>query len=477
MARKPANSASENKPAVTMALHEPVTGSVTIERADPNVSEPLNVTVAKGLTIKDGTLTEKYGYIAYIDGSAGALTTAVGSAVKSALEAAGILPSLYVFPNKDSEVAGLTKGDNKPKDPTTLEELTEEERQIIRDVYVSAEEGLGGIRKSEVEQRAYVRNVSTSLRAARQNLSKVAWGLMVQFAPAGSQLAALATSKNSVANYVMAGGIPDSILDVLPQSAISAKSQITAIGGARSAIAAAMVHLIRRDADLSAMGLDEAFFAVLSESGTDGDASKGVTVEPMALTKALVDLHLSVGVGSIRAAYEGEGIFQADADGKISAKLPKGYKTATTVSRIAIEGPDELVKAFASAWNAYVTPEAQAERKAMREKAAPLLSGASDFKTWDASQVAVHLFNILSGRFTFESETVTDAETGAESVAETLTGESADFAHSVVAELQRFVSAVDDGEMTVADVLASVQKPGSVPADEAEAESEGDAEA
>lgn len=431
------------------ALRDCVTGTVTIGsvQLDDDRNFPLEtktLSIAKGKTPED-----KVVYMAFVDGIRGELKAALAPAIKSLLEdGLLVLAKAWVIPTKDSLVNFPKIGDNKPKDPTTIEDLSLERADELKSGMNTLKDVFSLYRSAGRKAKDAMRDLAVTLRDIRSGYTKPEFAIFCKMAE-GSDVAELLTSKNTLSEFVTVGNMPIELLDMAPEGRTSPKGLVAWVAGMRGELAGLIVDRIKGNAELSETSTGEAVKIVIREHF--GEMPEGETADRLAIgewsaEETLLRMHWD----NIQTV---DRFFDIADGGLIPFKVEKKHVTSALFGS---EGADELVNALCRAFNSYVSPTDKAVADDMKAKTKVLVQNASAFGNWTADEVARHLFNILAGRLDETSE-------------DTLS-ETSEFCVVVVDKLAGWVDQIQAGTMTAADILAN-------PGAGAKPESEGDAEA
>lgn len=428
---------------------EAVTGTLTLYSVE--VDEDANPIDEKVLTVSKGkTEAGAVKYQAACNGVSGAIKGTIAAAINSLLvDGLKLLPAAWAVPKNEKDVVFPEKGNNKPKEPETLDDLSAEMQAEMRADMSALSAEVAEYRDAENRTRQSVRKVAERVRDLRLAYSKAEFGIFCRLADAGSEVAKLLTAKNTLGEFVFFANIPADLLAVMPEGKASPKAAQAWVNGLRGNVASAIVNAIKVNKDLAGVSVSEAVRKVSADhfAGEEPIAFDG---EQEAHT-VLWDIHAS----SLDLANTVGALFDVDSGGKLSPARDDGKHVTSSV--FGTEGADELVKAIANAFNGYVSAADKAAIGEMRAKTKAIAT--RDFNTLSPDEVARHLFNIMAGRV----DDTTDE------TLETTVGDCL----AVVDKLGGWFDAIAAGTMTVADVLATGEKPES----EDDAESDADATA
>jgi hypothetical protein len=442
MARKPATKAET--PAVE--LKEAVTGTFTLFSVEADdAGNPID---SKALTIIKGKVGEKnvLNYMAVHEGVTGKPARTIKAAINALLiEGLKVLPAAWNVPENEKDVRFPAKGDNKPKEPETLEELPEEVQADLKQSHGLLVADYAVYAEGETRSREATRGLAKTLRGLRTKYNKTTWGIFVKLSVPGSALAELLTSKNDLSEFATYGAVPDDLAALIPAGKKGPKAVLAWLGGMRNELAAAIITRVKKDGGDT--GLSDAVKGIIAEhmEGTDKLAFDGGEA-----AEKLLALHW--------AGLEGpDRLFDLANDKLVPFKVDGANVTKTV---FGTEGADELVSAMCRAYNGYVTADEVAVKADMKGKVSGLVAKANTFLTMTADEVARHLFNILSGRLDATNEETLDKTT--------------EDALIVVDKMAGWLDAVRAGTLTVADILNPVAD---APESAEDAEGQADAEA
>lgn len=437
--------APEASAPVEAAMGEVITGTLVLYSVE--VDEDAKPLEERVLTISKGkTETGKVRYQASQDGVSGKIAASITAAINDLLETGfKVLPAAWGVPKNEQGVNFPEKGDNKPKEPTTIDDLSSDMADAMLGQMAELTASFAEYRNAESRTREIIRAVAVEVRDLRLLYTKAEFGIFTRLAPEGSDVGKLLTAKNTLGEFVFFANIPDALLELMPEGKASPKAAQAWINGLRSMAAHTVVDIVRANPELSAGSLTRAVRVVIKDH-LDGREPIAWDTDAEAVDYLLA-LHTS--------GWPDGRLLDANADGQLSPTRGEDGKHVTS-SVFGSEGADELIKALANAFNSYKSPSEQAAIADMKARTKAVVT--ADFNLLSPDQVALHLFNILAGRVNDTTE-----ETLATTVGECLI---------VVDKIGGWFDAISDGTMTVADVLSPA-----TPTSEADAEGEGDATA
>ena len=423
--------------------------SGTLVLGSVEVEEGGNPVETKTLTIWKGKVSDATRYQAACDGTTGKVAATITAAINDLLEnGLKVLPKAWAVPKNEKEVAFPEKGDNKPKEPESIDDLSPEMADGMRAGMETLSLAVADYADARNRTFASVRKVATQVRDLRTQYTKAEWTIFGKLAAPNSEVAKLLTAKNTLGEFVFFANIPEVLVEVMPEGKKSPKAAQAWINGLRGTLAHAIVDTIKLPANAEAfatLSATEAVRKVVTDH-YDGEHTLSFDAEGDAINR-LLTIHVD--------GWPDGGLFDVASDGTFAPARDDGKHI--TASQFGSEGADELVKALAGAFNSYKTPEARAAVADMKARTKAVVS--ADFTKLSPDAAALHIFNILAARVDGSTE-------------ESLEGTTADCL-TIVDKLGGWFDAIAAGTMTVADVLASGPKPES----EEDAEGEGDADA
>lgn len=425
-------------------IADAVTGTLALQATEEG-AEALALTVIKGKNDKD-----KVVYSVACDGVQSAIKTTIKAAVADLLDKMKLHKAAYVIPTNEKEIRFPEKGDNKPKEPETIDELPEEMQSAMREEIVNLNDDFTAYKGAEQNVRQAVRQLATDLREVRSRYNKTQWRIFIAQADAKSDFAAFLTAKNAVSEFVFVGNIPEGLFELIPEGKNSPKAVQAWVNGIRGELVSDIVELVKKHPELSEMGTSEAVRKLLI-GHFEGEEDFTIQHDGEAAAKEeMLRLHWE-------NIMEEPNLFSVNSENNLVPRK-NAEKQHVTKSLFGSEGADELVSALCRAFNSYVTAAEKAVADDMRDRVKTIAKAGADFKSWSEEEVARHLFNILAARIDESSDEAIDQTTQSANV--------------VLATIQDWINAIADGEMTVADVINP-----ETPDSEEDAEAEADAEA
>jgi hypothetical protein len=426
MAKNKATDATETKAtdATETTFSEVITGTLILESVD--VDDEGVAVDTKVLTVAKGKTDKGTRYQASFEGVSGKVAASITAAINDLLEKGlKVLPSAWAVPKNEKEVKFPEKGDNRPKDPESIEDLSAEMAEGMRAGMADLVADFAAYKEAESRTRGVIRSVATRVRDLRAMYTKAEFGIFCRIAPAASDVAKLLSAKNTLGEFVFYANIPEALFALMPEGKTSPKAAQAWVNGLRGTLAHTIVGIVKANADLSDMGATDAVRAVVADHVSGA--------EPIAWEKesealeCLLGLHVSNWPDGM--------LFDGMADGSLAPARDEGKHA--TASLFGSEGADELVKALCGAFNGYQSPVEKAEAAAVKARAKGV--AGRDFLSLSADEVALHLFNVLAGRIDEGTE-------------ETLS-ETSQFCLAVLDKMGGWMDCVADGTMTVGDVL------------------------
>lgn len=403
----------------------------------------------KTLTIFKGKVGDATKYQAASDGAHGKVSSTIAAAINDLLEnGLKVLPKAWAVPKNEKDVKFPNAGDNKPKEPETIDDLSPEMADAMRAQMADLSADVAAYADARNRTFATVRAVATRVRDLRVMYRKAAWTIFGKLADANSEVAKLLTAKNTLGEFVFFANIPEALIALMPEGKKSPKAAQAWVNGLRGTLAHAIVDVIKLPANVETFGEMGATDAVRKVIADHLDGTHKMTFDDQDATETLLDVHMSGWPDGL--------LFDVAQDGTYGPKRDSEGKHVTA-SVFGSEGADELVKALAGAFNGYKSPEEKAAVSDMKARTKAVVS--ADFTKLSADDAARHIFNIMAARINGDTE---------EALATTT-----DDCLAIVDKLGGWLDAIAAGTMTVADVLATGPKATT----EDEAEGEGDADA
>lgn len=431
----------------TAGMTDAISG--VLELGSVEVDEGGKPVETKTVTILKGKVGGNVRYQAFVGGVSGSVSASIAAAINTLLEnGLKVLPKAWAVPKNEKDVKFPQKGDNKPKEPESLDDLSPERADHLKEQMDALEVDVQAYADARSRTFETVRRVSTRVRDLRMQYTKAEWTIFGKLAEPNSEVARLLTAKNTLGEMVFFANIPDALIAFMPEGKKTPKAAQAWVNGLRATLAHTIVDVVKLPANaetFEGMGVTDAVRKVINDHY---DGVHALAFDEQDATMCLLGLH--------HGAWPDGGLFDALSDGTYAPARDDNGKHITT-SVFGSEGADELVKALANAFNAWKSPEVKAAVDDMKARAKAVVS--SDFTKISADAAALHIFNILAARLKTDTE---------ESLAATT-----DDCLAIVDKLGGWLDAVAAGTMTVADVLASGPKPTT----EGEAEQEGDANA
>jgi len=454
---------------IKIALNETVSASIKVMPADGE-GGILGGYVHKGVQA-GGKRDGKEGFQATINGVDGGIFAAMESAVKDALKRQDLDADAYAFPANWSDISKP----NKPKEPSSLDELSDELKDRFTAGYASIEDALTEEESATENVREANVKLAETVVELREGFNSYEWGLFRKLAV--SDAVQKFVGKNSVSEFYRAGALvrDTDLLEYVSPRVLGAKGMVAFYQGVITAVAHNVAECVNDDDALEIMGIGKELntttrvFMTLRhfvDSGsyalTEAGRQKELDQKALAYAALVIPMHIDAYVEA-----NPSNVFDIQ-DGKfkvLKIEGDDGKRIAVVGTQFGLEGDDELLAAIARALSAYVKVNEDAKAVSGIDAAtAAMTKKAKESKTpfadWSNEDAALHVMNILLTRVDEDADEEEYSVQTSELVA-------------LVDKLAGWADGLANETITKADILSGLN-PDAVP-DEDESEDAADA--
>ena len=371
--------------------------------------------------------SKKYKFEAALDGHVSALKSTLKAAVRSVIQMYGHEPTEFNIADALLAADPWPKaGDNKPPVPGTWDEVDEQVQKTGKALIDKTLKAVNATAGVETKSRDAHIKIAQNIAAARETLDdKVTFGLWCQKLRDDGELTGPAAHKDWPARQCVFAAIAEdaSVLNSVPTNFSTASSIRAHVDAARRDLGSAIYHTAVATAEAENIELPQLYLETLT------NFVEARHMETFEIAPEFADTAYALAASHVR--NWDEQVQHEDAATALSDCAGSLYGS---------EGKDELVKAICKAAKANIKAlekleiDKRAEPVENAAKAMVLKAKEIAFSDWGPGQQARHLTNVLATNL-IENE------------------DGIDRCRSVLNLMSGYITALETGEMAIADIL------------------------